>query len=234
MPVPDLVRDSFFGQIVYYASGKRFFRYPEEKEGFVLPPRYANVAHLPSPPPARSRDSRSSAHTSYSETLSEDGRATRRASGDGTGPVLSEKQAEVHIRESNLQDEPIPVKRTKSEVHEAPHLPRHESTAAEEVLHLHGHDAQKAELGLKEEEAENPYIVDWYGPDDPESPQNVSATLYIALLRSDLSWKVVLLETLLCHFPNSMAYLCDLHWFSHLRPGHTRFDTKVPYLYGCR
>ena len=37
MRVPDIIRDSLFGQIIYHCSGRRFLRYPEEEPGFVLP-----------------------------------------------------------------------------------------------------------------------------------------------------------------------------------------------------
>lgn len=40
MPVPDLIRESFIGQVVYYASGKRYLQYAEERPGFVIPARY--------------------------------------------------------------------------------------------------------------------------------------------------------------------------------------------------
>lgn len=40
MPVSDLIRESFIGQVVYYASGKRYFQYAEERPGFVVPARY--------------------------------------------------------------------------------------------------------------------------------------------------------------------------------------------------
>ena len=40
MPVLDLIRDSFVGQLVYYGSGRRYFQYEEEKPGFVVPSRF--------------------------------------------------------------------------------------------------------------------------------------------------------------------------------------------------
>lgn len=40
MPVPDLIRDSFFGQLVYHGSRRRLFQYLEERPDFILPARY--------------------------------------------------------------------------------------------------------------------------------------------------------------------------------------------------
>ncbi|THG98486.1 hypothetical protein EW026_g3708 [Hermanssonia centrifuga] len=37
MPVPELIRDSFIGQLVYYGSGRRLFQYPEDQPNFALP-----------------------------------------------------------------------------------------------------------------------------------------------------------------------------------------------------
>ena len=34
------LRDSFFGQCVYYASGRRLFAFPEDKPGYKAPDRY--------------------------------------------------------------------------------------------------------------------------------------------------------------------------------------------------
>ena len=43
MPVPDLIRDSFIGQLVYHGSGRRYFQFEEEKPGFVVPARYLGI-----------------------------------------------------------------------------------------------------------------------------------------------------------------------------------------------
>ena len=34
------LRDSFMGQIIYHASGRKLLQYPEEKPGFVVPEQY--------------------------------------------------------------------------------------------------------------------------------------------------------------------------------------------------
>lgn len=38
--VPDLVRDSTFGQLVNWASNGRLFPYPDQRPGYVVPARY--------------------------------------------------------------------------------------------------------------------------------------------------------------------------------------------------
>jgi MFS transporter, DHA1 family, multidrug resistance protein len=56
---PLLIRESFFGRIVYVSSGRRIFNYREERPDFVLPERYdsgvAKMRHrtppLPEPTP---------------------------------------------------------------------------------------------------------------------------------------------------------------------------------------
>ena len=64
MPALDIFRDSFVGQVIYFASGRRLLRYPEERPGYVLPSRYyrpnlplsdTSTACVPSPPAASVR-----------------------------------------------------------------------------------------------------------------------------------------------------------------------------------
>lgn len=139
MPVPDLIRDSFVGRIVYHVSGRRLFRHPEEMPDFVLPARYANKPGFAATP---------------SSNLTLAGSGVTTASGD-----LATQKQEEHPQESTL---------------------------AHEVLHLHGDDAEK---GVQEKEMElemrNSNIVDWYGPDDPECPENVSRR------RKTSSWNAI-------------------------------------------
>ncbi|KAJ3528909.1 hypothetical protein NM688_g7930 [Phlebia brevispora] len=55
----DLVRDSFIGQLIYYASGRRLLNYPEDRPDFVLPERYARASGMivgTSPPSGESSE----------------------------------------------------------------------------------------------------------------------------------------------------------------------------------
>ncbi|GAA6031821.1 hypothetical protein JCM8097_002007 [Rhodosporidiobolus ruineniae] len=40
MPIPDLVRDSTFGNLVHYFSNGRLFQYADERDDYVIPERY--------------------------------------------------------------------------------------------------------------------------------------------------------------------------------------------------
>lgn len=154
MHVPDILRDSFFGRIVYYATGRRLFRHDEERPDFKLPPRYAVHMLGAAPVGSRSASPPLSEHPSQVGSASEDRRTSK-------GTLLDD----VTVRTA----EPSEV-----------HMPHRESTMAHEVLHVHPHDAEKAELAAMEraDERETPYedpnIVDWYGPNDPECPENWS------------------------------------------------------------
>ena len=179
MPIPDLIRDSFVGQVIYYGSGRRLFRYPEEKPGFILPPRYAAVAqsHHRQDPTRSALSSRSS----HSGTVLDDGKTSK------TTAYIDEpslRPPEKSLDKSSQSESGTPPQHEQfshegeaTEIKRPLHMPRTESTVAREMLHPHEHKAEHAELGEIEAEKakQNPYIVDWYGPDDPESPQNVSS-----------------------------------------------------------
>ncbi|KAJ3532404.1 hypothetical protein NM688_g7428 [Phlebia brevispora] len=157
MPVPDVIRDSLFGQIVHYASGRQLFQYPEEKPGFILPARYR-------PPTSRS----------LSEDITPSHRSSRTAivtakSGDSTPRKAPVSIAESEVRGADSEDTAEPPQ---------------ESTLAQEYLHHPTphevpHDVEKAMSAILDTQPahaahHDPNIVDWYGPDDPEAPSNVS------------------------------------------------------------
>lgn len=148
MPAPDLFRASFVGQLIYYASGRKVLRYREEKPDFVVPERYLT-------PPSRRFSS-----TEQSDSVTIDDRE-RRTSTFKT----SKNEAVVH------------------EVAAPPavHSPQaQESTVGREYLH-HGDVEKAAFAGTAEgvpdkpeaEPAYDPYLVEWYGPDDIDNPYNV-------------------------------------------------------------
>lgn len=143
MLVPDLVRDSFIGQVIYYVSGRRLFRYPEEKPGFVLSPEYSVT---PSKKPPLGSPAPRSPHAQNS-TFS------RRTSHSGS--TLGQTDPHRHDLE---KQRPVPLQR--------------ESSQAREVLHVHGRHAEKAEK-VEERQMESSTLVDWYGSDDSEFPGNV-------------------------------------------------------------
>ena len=150
MPVPDLIRDSFVGRVVYHVSGRRLFRHPEEMPGFELPARYTQQASRPDSPAATSSDSTLSG-ARLDATPGNLSKQTSRGTAGPTEDATNKEHPPIH---------------------------RHESVAAEEILHLHGSDPEKgAQEKEIQEEIQHSYIVDWYGPDDPECPENVSNIL---------------------------------------------------------
>ncbi|GJE98392.1 MFS general substrate transporter [Phanerochaete sordida] len=154
MRTPDILRDSLFGRIVYYASGRHLFRCPEELPGFVLPTRYAGHPENLAPSANRPASPSLSSHPSQV----------------GSAPDAEERRTS----KAPLLDDATTEHAEKNESH----MPHRESGMAHEVLHLHPHDAEKGDIAAMEREEErinsNPNIVDWYGPDDPESPANWS------------------------------------------------------------
>lgn len=131
MPVPALIRDSFFGQLVYYASGRRYFRHEEEKPGFVVPERYTNT-----------RRESNSGDGSENATLSE-----RRATSSEKPQSDKEKTKNQDVTVTERVDAGVDVTGTDRQLEE---------------------DVERGEV-LKDD----PNLVDWYGPDDPEHPFNV-------------------------------------------------------------
>ena len=59
MPAPDVIRESFVGQLIYRLSGRRVLRYQEENPDFVLPDHYAKLLYRPN-----SRNAPSASETS--------------------------------------------------------------------------------------------------------------------------------------------------------------------------
>jgi DHA1 family multidrug resistance protein-like MFS transporter len=124
--VSDLIRESFIGQFVYFASRRRVFQYAEEKPGFVVPERYTTREK------SRSRDGLSSpaAHARRSE-------------------------AATLVGDPNTGSDVEKAKSSKKQ----------------------GVDAQTDGPRSEEDEEKWRNTVDWYGPDDPEHPMNVSRLL---------------------------------------------------------
>lgn len=103
-----LLRDTFAGQVVYYASGRRVWRYREEEPDFVVPERFL--------PGAR-------------EKLKQ--RKSSRSSGQKAAAPVDHEAADATSPRPSDSDETIVE---------------------------------------SDEPASDPYIVDWYGPDDPDNP----------------------------------------------------------------
>ena len=151
MHIPDLIRDSLVGQIIYICSGRRLLRYPEEQPDFILPEHYLGATQTQRPPSATE-----SKKQRYSVT---------------------ERTVEGTVAGSEEQEPPEESAFAQEYFHSSSHhqpatpLSPHNSSAI--------HDVEKAELAARTHaesvgEASNAtVIVHWYGPDDPECPKNV-------------------------------------------------------------
>ena len=182
MPVPDLIRDSFVGQLIYYTSGQRLFLYEEEKPGFMIPLRYCNRRRASDSGPA-----------SESATLAERTSTTIDKEKPNNGKVKNE---DVIVAER--EDAGVTVTATEA---------RHKARDVEK-------DA--AEAG---NQPQDPNIVDWYGPDDPECPFNVGhlpGTTEVFLI-CDLTFIVVIRQTLFCNLQSLCADIQYLYRRSNIR-----------------
>ena len=165
MPVPDIIRDSFFGQIIYHASGRRLLQYPEERPDFILPERYAHTrpprsSRTASPTPEVTGPSHS-ASTSASIRDEEKKEKQRYSVAEGTAEGTVDEEGTIAGDGEEDGDRP------------------QESMLADEYFHSPPiHDVEKAQFAAEEAQRieaahHNHNIVEWYGPDDPDCPLNV-------------------------------------------------------------
>lgn len=143
MPVaPAIVRDSFIGTFVYYASGRRFFTHPEEQPGFVLPDKYFKPTQQRDRSDTSSPEKPSTATISDSAPPGADSSAAQPAPGDGPHDSPAAKASTLRLSYDHADLE---------------------KDGEGKLKHTEGHVGQP----------QDNEIVDWYGPDDPECPQNV-------------------------------------------------------------
>ena len=148
MPAPDLIRDSFVGQLIYYATGRRLFHYLEDRPEFILPPKYEKAQ--------RDLESPGSDNNSETATL-----ADRKKPEQG----VSEKSSEaVTINDAVRPDHRPEMEESTvgQEILRSPTREIEKGKLAEELQRR------------ADEDQENPYLVTWYSHDDQENPQNVS------------------------------------------------------------
>lgn len=149
MHVPDLIRESALGQLIYYGSGRRLFRYAEEKEDFQVPEQYAraDVKEKSIAPSSDDATLNNRPSGSMRRRNSGQSRTSEQTSSDRASTFV-EKETALHSKKADDPEEGmLPPEVQQDEV--------------EEVRNA------KAKANL----------VDWYGPDDPESPMNVSLPL---------------------------------------------------------
>lgn len=167
MRAPGLFRDSVVGQLIYSGSGRRWLLHPEDEPDFKIPPQFLTS-------PARSGSPSLSARSEPDSTTL-----------DGRSMTLDGR------RQSTMKPEGTENAQQQVAAEKDPALSRAEESAAGRE-YLHHTDPEKGELSAREaREAQaaadaaaqlNPYVVHWYGPDDPDCPQNVSILSFFFFL----------------------------------------------------
>ena len=158
-----LLREAPLGQLIRWASGNRYLKYPEELDGFQLPASYKNVIKLASKEEA-------TAPSSASSNAGVDG--SRRPSIDGTDPVpgsngSDEKEAEIYLPEQN--DTILQMSRTKSRTETRPFSQERLDIEAELAL-----ERTQTKPIVPQTTSDGNILVDWYTTDDQDNPQNWS------------------------------------------------------------
>lgn len=117
-----LTREQVVGQLVYHLSGRRVLKYPEERQGFIVPDRY--------------RLDQSDPHQNVAGALNDPTPSPRSPEGD-TAAVQGHR---MDISGSSVR------------------------SAGEATTAVSSSDRVVDE--------DKVIVVDWYGDDDPENPQN--------------------------------------------------------------
>jgi DHA1 family multidrug resistance protein-like MFS transporter len=148
----DIIRDAPFGQLVRLVTGNRFFKYPDEKDGFECLYRYKEDVDsgIGGRDVAGDEDRDSTTNTEKEEdrsTLERNGRVELGAlESHGSHPITS-------------------LQRTRSLPDTAERLRIEEEIAAERTQHIPIQPTKTADGVV---------LTDWYTSDDPENPQNWS------------------------------------------------------------
>lgn len=152
----------FVGQLIYAASRHRIFSYPEEKSGFEIPEKY-----------------RQSKQEKPSRFQSENVSPADHASGSGNGGHSS--HAGVQADETTLERERA-GRRDSQDIVMAQDFGDNQSQDQErssagsrnsdDTIVNDGDNSQEGGKDGKTGQKDDTIVVDWYGPNDPENPQN--------------------------------------------------------------
>lgn len=151
MPAPALIRDSFFGQVVYELSRHRFFQHPDEQPGFP----FELEQFKKSPSPSGNNTINSSQTTIENVTLTD-----RPEDEESRLPQRISTISQITVVANDKDSERTPLPRSKAPV-----------ALQDELLMA---EAEKPEVQRQISESR---IVTWYGPDDGDNPQNVRPSL---------------------------------------------------------
>lgn len=189
----DTVRETTFGQILYHASGGRVLNYPEERPGFVVPERYqkgykSRVFGERSPVQTPNGERYFDAH--HDERSISDATRHEKPPGQDDGSQGGEADELSQQKQQQQQQQPEAPERSQSDNTESsaqtlaggdetpPQDPGHHGKVLEENRQG-AEDEEKREVARGEKQAPqqgdaDPYLVEWYGDDDPENPLNWS------------------------------------------------------------
>lgn len=145
MGVPDILRDSFFGYIVNRVTDGRVFPYPEQRTDFEIPQKYLQTPNLVT-------DSLSSKDADFEITVpaSKDDNS-RCTSNDSVLEKISDDESEDPKAFNNLQDEEKAIGISPEKSNDPLANPDLDAKSINDGQYI---------------------VVDWYGPDDSENPQN--------------------------------------------------------------
>jgi len=205
----EVMRDAPFGQLVRYATNNRFFKYPEEQQGFQCPRTYIN-----------SHTTRHSSHASRPQSAPPpDDIEKQEPTGVESGPETSGTDVEETV--DPLRDiEKVSSVATNSDSAEGFHpIAPHGSalTRTRTLPYTQERLREEQEIALERKEStpivatrteDGTILVDWYTTDDPDNPQ-VSLSSFMR------SWDKIL------KFPKNWsrkkkawtAFLIDLYTF---------------------
>ena len=218
MPVPEVIRESFVGQLVYRFSGRRYFRYAEDDPNFELPEQYARLINRGSDDVLNS-ETRSN---SDAGTLADPGQTKKSA-------LQSEEKAKATVEVTERRDsEPRSEAETAIETHSRDDEVTELTTAG--VLDPEKGKYKELQRREAEEESRDPFIVDWYSPTDPENPRNVSTISPITCMQRSRVGVVVIPEEMLRDIRYLSSYFQHIHRFRHLRAWNCRPFSTVPCL----
>ncbi|KAM0448995.1 hypothetical protein ACHAPV_007680 [Trichoderma viride] len=172
----DIIRDAAIGQVIRWVTGKRYLKYPEERDDFTLPEPWVQLMNgAPI----------TSANTSTSD-------ASTAAEDKETGGILRAPSNESHGSTARDQS-PRPSRAPKDE-EQATESGRRRSSAELSVSHEHAQHSQWGDMTRQRHDEDEEHelekvksipivpqttkdgaiLVDWYYTDDPDNPYNWS------------------------------------------------------------
>ena len=222
----DVVRESFIGQLIYYASGHRYFRYEEDMPDYILPEKYARLVRKSGDPETNSTSDASTLALPGSDTSSTEERRPRSVR---RKPVDEKAKAEVRLIERQSSDDSAD---NASEEIDSARTKQIKGSDTTKVVDPEKGNVQVEEQRV-EEKQENPFVVDWYSSTDPENPRNVRVlhnSPDMLNSRAALYLSVVLRETLFRYIRYLPSYIQYLHRVRHLCPRYPRYLRKIRHL----